>query len=87
MLRMAEPSTNMSPGSTSGMSVARADENDTPVSMVQNSRTHSAAKGKPGMAISPTVPTRNRSQTIITRRRGKRSARPDGSGPPTIGGR
>ena len=50
------------------------------VSTVQNSSTHSAAKGKPGIAISPTVLTRNRSQTIITRRRGKRSARPDSSG-------
>jgi hypothetical protein len=83
---MAEPSTNVSPGSTSGMRAARADENGTPVSTVQNSRTHSAAKGKLGIAISPTVPTRNRSM-IITRRRGKRSARPDSSGPPAIGGR
>ena len=82
---MAEPSTNISPGSTSGMSAARADENGTPVSTVQNSRIHSAAKGKPGIAITPTVPTRNRSQTIITRQRGKRSARPDSSGPPAIG--
>ena len=84
---MAEPSTNLSPGSTSGMSAARAEENGTPVSTVQNSRTHSAAKGMLGIAISPTVPTRNRSQTIITRRRGNRSARPDSSGPPAIGGR
>ncbi len=87
MLPMADPSTNMSPGSTSGMSAARADENGTPASTVQNSRMHSAAKGKLGIAISPTVPTRNRSQTIITRRRGKRSARPDSSRPPAIGGR
>ncbi len=77
----------MSPGSTSGMSAARADENGTPVSTVQNSRTHSAVKGRLGIAISPTVPTRNRSQTIMTRRRGNRSARPESSGPPAIGGR
>jgi hypothetical protein len=48
MLPMAEPSTNMSPGSTSGMSAARADENGTPVSTVQNSRMHSAENGRPG---------------------------------------
>ena len=41
MLPMAEPSTNMSPGSTSGMSAARAAENSTSVSTVQNSRMHS----------------------------------------------
>jgi hypothetical protein len=87
MLPMAEPSTNMSPGSTSGMSAARAEENGTPVRTVQNSSAHSAAKGMLGVAISPAVPTRNRSQTIITRRRGKRSARPESSGPPAIGGR
>jgi hypothetical protein len=83
----AEPSTNLSPGSTSGMSAARADENGTPVSTVKYSIAHSAAKGRLGTAISPTVPTRNRSQTIITRRRGNRSAGPDSSGPPAIGGR
>jgi hypothetical protein len=87
MLPIAEPSTNLSPGSTSGMSAARAEENGTPVSTVQNSSTQSAVKGRPGTAISPTVPIRNRSQTIITRRRGKRSARPESSGPPAIGGR
>ncbi|HET9973141.1 MAG TPA: hypothetical protein VFQ68_33255 [Streptosporangiaceae bacterium] len=47
---------------------------------------HRTAKGMPGTAISPAVPTRNRSQTIMTRRRGNRSARPDSSGPPAIGG-
>ena len=39
---------------------------------LQNSSTHSAAKSRLGIAISPTVPTRNRSQMIITRRCGKK---------------
>ena len=87
ILPTADPTTNLSPGSTSGMSAARAEENGTPASTVQNSSVHSAANGMPGMAISPAVPTRNRSQTIMTRRRGNRSARPESSGPPAIGGR
>ena len=62
-------------------------ENGAPASTVQNSRVHSAANGMPGMAISPTVPIRSTSQAIMTRRRGNRSARPDSSGPPAIGGR
>jgi hypothetical protein len=87
MLPIAEPSTNLSPGSTSGSKAARAEENGAPVSTVQNSSTHSAANGMPGTAISPTVPIRSTSQTIMTRRRRNRSARPDSSGPPAIGGR
>jgi len=74
-------------GSAIGMRAARAEEHGTPVSTVQNSSAQSAVKGRPGTAISPTVPIRNRSQTIITRRRRKRSARPESSGPPAIGGR
>lgn len=87
MLPTAEPSTNMSPGSTSGSSAARADENGAPASTVQNSSAHSAGSGMPGIAISPTVPIRSTSQAIMTRRRGNRSASPDNSGPPAIGGR
>jgi hypothetical protein len=87
MLPTAEPSTNMSPGSTSGSSPARADESGAPASTVQSSSAQSAGNGMPGIAISPTVPIRSTSQAIMTRRRGNRSARPDSSGPPAIGGR
>ena len=83
----AEPSTNMSPGSTSGSSAARADESGAPASTVQNSSARSAGNGMPGIAISPTVPIPSTSQAIMTWRPGNRSARPDSSGPPAIGGR
>lgn len=64
------------------ISAVRAAENGTPVSTMQDSRTHSVANGMLGTAVSPIVPTRNRSQAIMTRRRGSRSARPESSGPP-----
>ncbi len=53
ILPTAEPSTNLSPGSTSGMSAVRAEENGAPVSTVQNSRTHSTSKGMGGLSGLP----------------------------------
>jgi hypothetical protein len=56
MLPMAEPSTNMSPGSTSGMSAARAEENGTPVSTgaeqqrAQRGKGHAGDRHQPGRA-------------------------------------
>jgi hypothetical protein len=82
MLPMAEPSTNMSPGSTSGMSAARAEENGTPVSTGAEQQRAQRGKGHAGIAISPAVPTRNRSQTIITRRQGKDRPGPRAAGRP-----
>jgi hypothetical protein len=69
----------------SGSRAVRAEENGALVSTVQNNSVHSAANGRPGIAISPTVPTLIRSQAIMTRRRGNRSARPESNGPPAIG--
>ena len=53
ILPTAEPSTNLSTGSTSGMSPVRAEENCTPVSTVQNSKTHRRTKGIPGYRHQP----------------------------------
>ena len=87
MFPIAEPTTKVSPGSTSGSSADRAEENGAPSSTVTNSSPHSPANGMRGIAISATSPARMTSQMIITRRRGNRSASPDSSGPPAIGGR
>jgi len=76
----------MSPGSSAARA-DRADENGAPASAVRNSSAHSAGNGMPGIAISPTVPIPSTSQAIMTWRPGNRSARPDSSGPPAIGGR
>lgn len=45
------------------------------------------ASGMPGAAMTAMSAAEARSQTIITRRRGQRSARPASSGPPTSGPR
>ena len=87
MFPIAEPTMNVSPGSTSGSSANRADEKGAPSSTVMNNSPHSPANGMLGSAMRATSPARVTSQTIITRRRGNRSASPDSSGPPAIGGR
>jgi hypothetical protein len=87
MLPMADPTTNLSPVRTSGSSADRAEVNGAPSSTVKKSSPHRPANGMLGMAISATSPARIRSQAIITRRRGNRSASPASSGPPAIGGR
>ena len=87
MFPIAEPTTNVSPGRMSGSSADRAEENGAPSSTVKKSSPHSPANGMLGTAIAVTSPTRMTSQTIMTRRRGNRSASADSSGPPAIGGR
>src|SRR6266567_3486110 len=87
MLPIAEPSTNLSPGSTVGIRAERAEENGALSRTVQNSSAHSTGKGRTGIAIRPTRPMRMTSQEIITVRRGMRSARLERRGPPMIGGR
>jgi hypothetical protein len=86
MLVIAEPATYRSPGSTSGSTAARAALNGAPSSTVRNTSAHSIQNGIACSAISATRPALRTSQTTITRRRGNRSARPDSTGPPTIGG-
>ena len=79
-LPITEPSGYLSPGSTSGSSAARADENGVPSSTVpKNSSVHNPANGSPGSAIRATSPARMRSRVIISCWRGNRSASPDRS--------
>src|SRR6266536_2244702 len=49
MFPMAEPSTNLSPGSTSGSRAVRADENGAPSSTAQNSRVHNTGSESAGI--------------------------------------
>src|SRR5215467_11529081 len=54
--------------------------------VTRNSSTMSAALGSPDTAMTATSATRIRSQAIMTRRRGSRSARPERAIPPTNDG-
>ena len=86
-LPIAEPSGYLSPGSTSGSSADRADENGVPSRTVPKNNTHNPANGSPGSAIRATSPARIRSRVIISCWRGTRSASPARAGPPSTGGR
>ena len=61
---------------------ARADPNGAPSAVTAHSSPIRAPVGMPGTAISAASGARARSQTIMTLRRGQRSARPDSSSPP-----
>ena len=70
----------------SGYSAARAEMNGALIIVTRTSRPTRTAIGVPGSAIKPTSSALLRSQTIITRRRGHRSARPARVKPPTKAG-
>jgi hypothetical protein len=65
---------------------ARAAVNGAPTSATTASNATSSASGTPGSAMTSTSAQRNRSEAIITRRRGKRSARPASVTPPMNSG-
>ncbi len=69
------------------MTAARAAENGVPSRTTQNTSADSTPTGIATSAMTATRAARSTSQTIITVRRGNRSASPDSTGPPTIGGR
>ena len=86
-LPRAVPAASMRRGSTLGSRADRAAENGTPSITVPQNSSPSAGSGSPASAISATSPARARSSVIMSCCRGKRSASPDSSGPPTTGGR
>ena len=86
-LPITVPSGYLSPGSTSGSSADRADENGVPSRTVLKNNKHNPANGRPRSAIRATSAARMRSRVIINCWRGTRSARPDRAGPPSTGGR
>ena len=58
MCPIAEPTTNLSAGRTSGSSADRAEENGAPSSTVKKSSPHRPANGMLGSAIAATSPAR-----------------------------
>ncbi len=87
MLFIAMPSTYRSPSRMSGRIAERADSNGGASRAETNSRISRSGNGTPGTASSATSTIRPRSQRIIVRRRGSRSAIVARIGPPAIHGR
>ena len=79
----AVPRAKLSPGRMSGYIPDRAEVNGVLIMVTVNSSPTSTGSGTPGMAMISTSTIRDRSQAIMTSRRGSRSARPDRTSPPT----
>ena len=79
----AVPSGYRSPSRISGYTAARAAVNGAATSVTANSSTTSTATGSPGSAITATSAPLPSAVTIMTWRRGSRSARPASVTPPT----